>query len=91
MKQKTKHLTFCELLRKYPAGSDVHFIANLILYSQPRPFQKLRGLLTLLDSGHEIRTGNKTTDLFIDGIHFSTYNYLESPVVVEYELERRTK
>ena len=59
------------------------FIANVILTQHSNPSRKLKGLVDLLKSGHEVRAGQFSIDtLVIDGRQMG-WELLESPVLVD--------
>ena len=63
-------------------STDGGFVANVILTQHRNPAAKLVGLVKLLKSGHEIRTGQFAIDvLVIDGRQYG-WEVLESPVLV---------
>lgn len=65
--------------RKMGAG----FIANVIATQHSNPARKLKGLVELLKSGHDVRTAELSIDiLIVDGQQFG-WEILESPVLVD--------
>jgi hypothetical protein len=64
-------------------GGDAAFLATIILTDHSKPARKLSGLVELLKSGHQCRTGQYRKDLLvIDGRKFG-WEVLESPAVVD--------
>lgn len=59
------------------------FIANVILTQHVNPSARLKGLVQLLKTGHEVRTAQFSIDtLVIDGMQRG-WEILESPVLVD--------
>lgn len=59
------------------------FLANVISAQHGNPARKLKGLVDLLKSGHDVRTAQFSIDtLIIDGRQMG-WEILESPVLVD--------
>lgn len=51
--------------------SEARFVANVVAGQHRSPVRKLKGLLWLIEKGHEVRTGQFAIDeLFVDGMRF---------------------
>jgi hypothetical protein len=54
------------------------FIANVILGQHRNPSRKLRGLVRLLETGHQVATGPFSIDVLLVDDERKPWNYLES-------------
>lgn len=54
--------------RAQQAGPEAAFVANVVLCHHPRAARRLRGLVALLDQGHDVRCAPHALDvLLVDG------------------------